>query len=178
MANLTGKYAFMDCVDFKLFPAGTDVSEGLPAQDPAGTIVIDYLNSTHLSLSSTTEFARIKGANAVPFISGNEGTFTCSAECLGIEYMAMMFGGELDENGAILITNDYQPASYVLAGTFRGKKHGDNTIQIFDVILYNVSPQINADITLDATSIGSFDLTFDVLIDENGKRAKIEARVQ
>ena len=39
---LTGKYAFMDAVDVKLYPAGTDLSSGIPAVDPEGTIVIDY----------------------------------------------------------------------------------------------------------------------------------------
>lgn len=90
-----------------------------------------------------------------------------------MEYMAMLFGGTLDDNGAIVVTGDIPSAGYVLSGTFRGKKHGDNSIQIFEIILYNVSPQPSVDMTLDATSIGSFELTFDVLADEDNNIAKI-----
>ena len=100
-------------------------------------------------------------------------TFVASAECIGMEYMAMIFGGTLNDDGSIIVTGDAPSKGYVLAGTFRGKKHGDNSNQIFDIILYNVSPQANVDMTLDATSIGSFDLTFDVLQDEDGNIAKI-----
>lgn len=177
MAVLTGKYAFMDCVDFKLYPAGTDVSTGLPATDPEGTITIDYLNSSQLTLEMDTQYARIKGNNAVPFNGNRTGTFVCSAECIGMEYMAMIFGGTLDENGNILVTGTAPSNGYVLAGTFRGKKHGDNSEQIFDVILYNVAPQPSVDMTLDATAIGSFDLTFDVLQDEDNNIAKISPHV-
>lgn len=53
-------YAFMDCVDFKLYPAGTDLSAGEPTTAPEGTIVIDYLNSSQLTLEAETEYARIK----------------------------------------------------------------------------------------------------------------------
>lgn len=173
MAALTGKYAFMDCVDLKLYPAGTDLASGVPSVDPEGTIVIDYLNSSQLTLEMDVEYARIKGNNAVPFNGNRSGTFVASAECIGMEYMAMIFGGTLNEDGSIIVTGDAPSKGYVLAGTFRGKKHGDNSNQIFDIILYNVSPQANVDMTLDATSIGSFDLTFDVLQDENGNIAKI-----
>lgn len=91
--------------------------------------------------------------------------------------MAMIFGGTLDENGNILVTGTAPSNGYVLSGTFRGKKHGDNSEQIFDVILYNVAPQPSVDMTLDATAIGSFDLTFDVLQDEDGNIAKISPHV-
>lgn len=57
---LTGKYAFMDAVDVKLFPAGTDVDGGIPAVNPEGTIVIDYLNESQLQLEMETNYARIK----------------------------------------------------------------------------------------------------------------------
>lgn len=176
MAVLTGKYAFMDCVDFKLYPAGTDVQDiedGTLTPEPEGTITIDYLNSSQLTLEVETEYARIKGNNAVPFAGNRTGTFVCSAECIGMEYMAMIFGGSLDETGNIVVTDTAPSAGYILSGTFRGKKHGSNTFQVFKVILYNVAPQPSVDMTLDATSIGSFDLTFDVLQDTNGNIAKI-----
>ena len=62
------KYAFKDCVDLKLYPAGTDVDSLLEA-DPEGTIVIDYLNSSQLTLVMESEAARIKGNDAILFPS-------------------------------------------------------------------------------------------------------------
>lgn len=54
------RYAFKDCIDFKLYPAGTDV-ENLGGVAPEGTITIDYLNSSQLTLEMESEAARIKG---------------------------------------------------------------------------------------------------------------------
>lgn len=90
-----------------------------------------------------------------------------------MEYLAMITGGTLNENGEILITANVDTKGYVMAGTFKGKKYGTNTDQVFDIILYNIAPQPSVDMTLDATSIGSFDLVFDVLQDEDGNIAKI-----
>lgn len=67
MAKLTGKYAFMNAVNVKLYPAGTDMSSGIPTTDPEGTIVIDYLNESQLQLEMDTQYALINGNNAVPF---------------------------------------------------------------------------------------------------------------
>lgn len=60
MAKLEGKYGFKDCINVKLYPAGTDLSSGIPESDPAGTIVMDYLNSSSLTLEMETEYCRIK----------------------------------------------------------------------------------------------------------------------
>lgn len=92
-----------------------------------------------------------------------------NAQCIEMEYLAMVMGGTLDEaTGAIKVTKDAPSKGYVLAGTFNGKKHGDNSNQVFEMILYNVAPQPNVDLTLNATDIGSFPLVLDVLQDENG----------
>ena len=167
------KYAFKDCVDLKLYPAGTNV-DTLPGQDPQGTIVIDYLNSSQLTLDMESEAARIKGNDAILFNGNRTGEFTMSAECVEMEYLAFLFGGTLNnEKTAITISGDAPTTSYVLVGTFKGKKQTDNKDQIFDIILYNVVVQSTVDMTLDATSIGSFDLTFKVLQDSKKRIAKI-----
>lgn len=165
------KYAFKDCIDLKLYPAGTDPEN--VTTDPEGTIVIDYLNSSQLTLEMESEAARIKGNDAILFSTGRSGEFTCSAECIEFQYLAMLVGGELNEAGAIEINGDAPSQSYVARGTFKGKKHTDNKDQIFDIILYNIVPQPSVDMTLDATSIGSFDLVFKVLQDTEERIAKI-----
>lgn len=60
------RYAFKDCVDFKLYPAGTDI-ENLGGTTPEGTITIDYLNSSQLTLDMESEAAKIKGNDAILF---------------------------------------------------------------------------------------------------------------
>lgn len=169
------KYAFKDAVDFKLYPAGTDLSTGAPTTDPTGTIVIDYLNESSLSLSTSTEYARIKGVNAVPFSNRDENTFTVSAEVIPMEYLALLVGGTYDAtNGKITVKGEPKSVGYVAVGTFRGKQHLDNTMHTFQIIMYNVSPQPNADLTLNATDIGSFELVFDLLVDEDENLIDIE----
>lgn len=171
---LTGKYAFMDAIDVKLYPAGTDLSGGIPSVDPEGTIVIDYLNESSLTLEMETNYARIKGNNAVPFNSARTGTFELNAECISMDYLAMVMGGSYDAStDTITITGDAPSRGFVLAGTFKGKKHGTNTMQTFQIILHNVAVQPAVDFTLNATDIGSFQLTLDVLQDANGKIATI-----
>ena len=46
-------------------------------------------------------------------------------------------------------------------------------MQIFQIILHNVAVQPAVDLTLNATDIGSFTLTLDVLADTNNKIATI-----
>ena len=167
---LTGKYAFMDAIDVKLYPAGTDLSGGIPSIDPEGTIVIDYLNESSLTLEMETNYARIKGNNAVPFNGARTGTFELNAECISMDYLAMVMGGSYDAStDTITITGDAPSRGFVLAGTFKGKKHGTNTNQVFQLVLYNVAAQAAVDMTLSATDIGSFPLVLDVLADANNR---------
>jgi hypothetical protein len=165
------RYAFKDCVDVKLYPAGTNPDIAVA---PEGTIVIDYANSSQLTLEMESEAARIKGNDAILFSTGRTGEFTISAEVIELEFLAMLLGGEINDDGEIEINGDAPSQSYVLVGTFKGKKHSDNKDQIFKIVLYNIVPQPSVDMTLDATSIGSFDLTFKVLQNNNEQIAKIE----
>ena len=168
------RYAFKDCIDFKLYPAGTDI-DNIGSTVPEGTITVDYLNSSQLTLEMESEAARIKGNDAILFNGNRTGEFTCSAECIELEYLAMIFGGEL-KNGAIEIKGDAPSQSYILVGTFKGRQQTNNQDKVFDIILYNVAAQPSVDVTLDATSIGSFDLTFKVLQDTQGRIAKLTPR--
>ena len=162
------KWAFKDCIDFKLYPAGTNVSEGAPSPDPEGTIVIDYLNESELSLESQSDFARIKGANAVAFTQRETNTLTVSAEVIPMEYLAFLLGGEYDdESQKISVKGDPASKAFAASGTFRGKQHGTNEMHVFQIVMYNISPQVNGTLTLNATDIGSFQLVFDLLVDEN-----------
>lgn len=91
--------------------------------------------------------------------------------------MAMIFGGTLDASTSTVTINGDDPSqSYVLVGTFKGRMQSNNQDKIFDIVLYNVAAQPSVDVTLDATSIGSFDLVFKVLQDTKGRIGKITPR--
>lgn len=167
------KYAFLDAVDVKLYPAGTDVSDGAPAVDPEGTITIDYLNESQLTLEAEQQYARIKGANAVAFSGGRTGTFTINAEVVPVEYLAMIFGGRVGDEGEIIVSDEIPSVGYVAVGTFQGKEHGTNIARTFQLTLYNITPQAGAELTLNATDIGAFPLTFDVLADAKGNLVRL-----
>lgn len=169
------QYAFLDCIDLKLYPAGTDVkTAGLPADDPVGTIVIDYLNESGLTIEADAVYARAKGVNCVAFNGNKQGTFTMSSELLSMEHLAMIMGGVYDEGtNSIKVNNEDVSVGYVMAGTFRGKERGSNAMQKFQIICYNVAPQVNTDLQLSALDIGSFELVLDVLADEDGDMIEI-----
>ena len=123
---------------------------------------------------NVTQYARIKGNNAVPFNGGRTGTFEMGAEVLDMQYLSMIMGGSYDSStDTITVTGDAPSRGFVLAGTFKGKKHGTNAMQTFQIILHNVAVQPAVDFTLNATDIGSFTLTLDVLADTNNKIATI-----
>lgn len=107
-------------------------------------------------------------------ISARTGSFTMGAECISMDYLAMVMGGSYDSTtDAITVSGDAPSRGFVLAGTFKGKKHGTNAMQTFQIILYNVAVQPAVDLTLNATDIGSFTLTLDVLADTNNRIAQI-----
>lgn len=92
------------------------------------------------------------------------------AEVVGLEYLAMVMGGNYDANtDTVSISGDAPSKGFVLVGTFKGKKHGTNANQIFQLVLYNVACQPSVDMTLSATDIGSFPLVLDVLADANNR---------
>ena len=167
---MAAQYAFLDAIDVKLYPAGTDVkTAGVPADDPAGTIVIDYLNESGLTLEADPVYARAKGANAVSFNGAKTGQFTMNSELLSMEHLAMIMGGNYDEGAnKIKVTNEDVSKGFVMVGTFRGKERGSNAIQKFQIICYNVAPQVNTDLQLSALDIGTFELVLDILADEAG----------
>ena len=97
-----------------------------------------------------------------------------NSELLSMEHLAMIMGGVYDEASNKISVNDQDNSvGYVMVGTFRGKKRGDNTMQKFQIICYNVAPQVNTDLQLSALDIGTFELVLDILADEDGDIVEI-----
>ena len=150
------RFAVKDAINMTLTPIG--VSDKEP-------VAIDYLNSCNLSLDSETTYARKKGNNAIAFTSARSGTFQMEAEVIDDQYLAWMLGGSLDDDGSIHVGGTAPNVAYKISGTFAIQTETNGT-QTRYIEMYNCRPQVATDLTLSATEVSNFTLTFDVMVDE------------
>lgn len=154
-------FAVKDAIDMTIKKVGDSTDTG---------VTIDYLNECSISLKADTVYAQKKGMNAIAFNGAREGTFTMNAEVIGFEYLAWMLGGSIttDEDGKYLIkvSGSVPSTKYIIDGTFNCVFE-DGTEVIQYIKMYNAKPQVEADLTLSATDVSKFPLTFDILIDSN-----------
>ena len=159
MAQTTGqKFAIKDVVDVVLHPIG--------AGDTQDDITIDYLNSCQLTLESESVYATEKGNNAISFGGSRTGTFTMSAQVIRDDFLAMMLGGTVEENGSIKVTGSIPTTSYTLTGTFNVTLANGQSV-VKKMTLAKVTPQPSTDMSLSATEIAEFQLVMDVLVDND-----------
>ncbi len=159
MAQTTGqKFAIKDVVDVVLHPIG--------AMDTQDDITIDYLNSCQLTLESESVYATEKGNNAISFGGSRTGTFTMSAQVIRDDFLAMMLGGTVEENGSIKVTGSIPTTSYTLTGTFNVTLANGQSV-VKKMTLAKVTPQPSTDMSLSATEIAEFQLVMDVLVDND-----------
>ena len=159
MAQTTGqKFAIKDVVDVVLHPIG--------AVDTQDDITIDYLNSCQLTLESESVYATEKGNNAISFGGSRTGTFTMSAQVIRDDFLAMMLGGNVEENGSIKVTGSIPTTSYTLTGTFNVTLANGQSV-VKKMTLAKVTPQPSTDMSLSATEIAEFQLVMDVLVDND-----------
>ncbi len=159
MAQTTGqKFAIKDVVDVVLHPIG--------AMDTQDDITIDYLNSCQLTLESESVYATEKGNNAISFGGSRTGTFTMSAQVIRDDFLAMMLGGTVEEDGSIKVTGSIPTTSYTLTGTFNVTLANGQSV-VKKMTLAKVTPQPSTDMSLSATEIAEFQLVMDVLVDND-----------
>lgn len=159
MAQTTGqKFAIKDVVDVVLHPIG--------AMDTNDDITIDYLNSCQLTLESESVYATEKGNNAISFGGSRTGTFTMSAQVIRDDFLAMMLGGTVEEDGSIKVTGSIPTTSYTLTGTFNVTLANGQSV-VKKMTLAKVTPQPSTDMSLSATEIAEFQLVMDVLVDND-----------
>lgn len=78
-------FAIKDAADVLM----TDIATGAPVA------VIDYANKFGISMSSSTQYAKSKGSNAVSFSDPFEGTLTLETELADLRLLAMLLGSEV-----------------------------------------------------------------------------------
>lgn len=156
-------FAIKDAMDLSIKEVG--------ATDPM--MIVKYLNSCSFAKESETVYAKKKGANAIAFSSGATGTFTMGAELVPIQWLAMALGGEFDEATEEVVVKSISPSTvYEISGTFRCTlENGKNKIR--SITFPKAKPQPNTEITFEAENVASFEMTFDLMVDENDVLMKI-----
>lgn len=152
MAN----FAIKDAMDLKI----TKVGEGSPL------MTIDFLNSCSFERNTENVFAKKKGINAIAFAGTTEGTFSMSSEMTNTELLAMQLGAV--KTGENMKATSVLPAtSYKLEGTFRVVEEG-GVEKIYNMIFPNCKPQPSGSIEFSAENVASFDMTWDVMVAQDG----------
>lgn len=154
----TTNFAVKDAIDMTITPIGG-----------TGTAhTINYLNSCQLTLDSESVYAKKKGNDAIAFSSSRTGTFQMEAEVIDEQYLAWMLGGTLKEDGSIEVGGTAPSQAYKIEGTFAIQTEAGTSVTK-KIVMYNCKPQISSDLTLSATEVCNFTLTFDVLVNDADK---------
>lgn len=152
MAN----FAIKDAMDLKI----TKIGEGSPL------MTIDFLNGCSFERNTENVFAKKKGINAIAFAGTTEGTLSINSEMTNIDLLAMQLGavktGESMKATAVL-----PAAAYKIEGTFRVVEEG-GIEKIYNMIFPNCKPQPSGSIEFSAENVASFDMTWDVMVSQDG----------
>lgn len=152
MAN----FAIKDAMDIKI----TRIGESSPL------MTIDFLNSCSFERNTENVFAKKKGINAIAFAGTTEGTFSMSSEMTNTDLLAMQLGA-VKTGEAMKATSVLPAASYKLEGTFRVVEEG-GVEKIYNMIFPNCKPQPSGSIEFSAENVASFDMTWDVMVAQDG----------
>ena len=152
MAN----FAIKDAMDIKI----TRIGESSPL------MTIDFLNSCSFERNTENVFAKKKGINAIAFAGTTEGTFSMSSEMTNTDLLAMQLGA-VKTGEAMKATSVLPAASYKLEGTFRVVEEG-GVEKIYNMIFPNCKPQPSGSIEFSAENVASFDMTWDVIVAQDG----------
>ena len=152
MAN----FAIKDAMDLKITKSG----EGSPL------MTIDFLNGCSFERNTENVFAKKKGINAIAFAGTTEGTLSINSEMTNIDLLAMQLGAV--KTGESMKATAVLPATaYKIEGTFRVVEEG-GVEKIYNMIFPNCKPQPSGSIEFSAENVASFDMTWDVMVSQDG----------
>ena len=152
MAN----FAIKDAMDLKI----TKVGESSPL------MTIDFLNGCSFERNTENVFAKKKGINAIAFAGTTEGTLSINSEMTNIDLLAMQLGAV--KTGESMKATAVLPATaYKIEGTFRVVEEG-GVEKIYNMIFPNCKPQPSGSIEFSAENVASFDMTWDVMVSQEG----------
>lgn len=158
-------YAIKSCVQSVLHP--------LSASDDTKDIKVDFCNTFNSERTSSEVAAKADGVEVITLESEVKYTFKLGMEVLSEEVLAMLMGGTVDETGVIKVGKEAPTEIYSLTGTF--KLYGDDgSVKIKKMTIGKCKPVVNSSIDFSSIDISSFELQFNMLIDEQDLFFKVE----
>ena len=152
MAN----FAIKDAMDLKITKSG----------ESSPLMTIDFLNGCSFERNTENVFAKKKGINAIAFAGTTEGTLSINSEMTNIDLLAMQLGAV--KTGESMKATAVLPATaYKIEGTFRVVEEG-GVEKIYNMIFPNCKPQPSGSIEFSAENVASFDMTWDVMVAQDG----------
>lgn len=152
MAN----FAIKDAMDLKI----TKVGQSTPL------MTVDFLNSCSFERNTENVFAKKKGINAIAFAGTTEGTFSMSSEMTNTDLLAMQLGAV--KTGEAMKATAVLPAdAYKIEGTFRVVEEG-GVEKIYNMVFPNCKPQPSGSIEFSAENVASFDMSWDIMVAQDG----------
>lgn len=158
------QFIIKDAADVTLTPL---VGGGSP-------IVIDYLNTFNMKTESDKLAAKAKGVDKIVIYGSKTCSFELGSEVITKEELAMLLGGEL-VGTKITVKDTVSTPYYSLSGVFTLKME-DGSEEVQTLTAAKVSPNPNADLSMDAANIGTYTLTMDVLAGEDGALFTIDKK--
>ncbi|MGL5718481.1 MAG: hypothetical protein ACRCX2_36090 [Paraclostridium sp.] len=152
MAN----FAIKDAMDLKI----TKIGQSTPL------MTVDFLNSCSFERNTENVFAKKKGINAIAFAGTTEGTFSMNSEMTNTDLLAMQLGAV--KTGEAMKATAVLPAdAYKIEGTFRVVEEG-GVEKIYNMVFPNCKPQPSGSIEFSAENVASFDMSWDIMVDQDG----------
>lgn len=135
-------------------------------------IAVDYCNTFNTERTSDTVEARANGVTAISLESNVKVTFKLGMEVLTKPVLAMILGGEYDEVTGITVGAEAPSTVYSYSGIFT--MYGDDGSKLVQKMTLNkVKPVVNTSVDFSAIDLSTFELQFNVLLDDTNIFYKI-----
>lgn len=134
----------------------------LPDRAKAGSISVFKLDKDNKTLlEEVAVMPAISEVGGKTVLTWSTGSIPTSADILGVFYLK-----EVTNATKINISDAVNSQSFKIRGiTAIRNEFGED--ELFQFTIFNCKPQVNAEITLSAENVASFEATFDILLDEN-----------
>lgn len=144
--------------------------------DTTDDILVDYCNTFNTERTSDTVEARANGVTAISLESNVKVTFKLGMEVLTKPVLAMILGGEYDEIEGITVGAEAPSNVYSYSGIFT--MYGDDGSKLVQrMTLGKVKPVINTSVDFSAIDLSTFELQFNVMLDDDNNFYKIADNV-
>lgn len=157
-------YAVKSCVQ--------GVLHDISASDTTKDIDVKICNTFNQERSSDSLDARVNGIPVITLESNVKYTFKLGMEVLTEEVLAMILGGSVNAEGVIEIGATAPSTVYSFEGIFT--LHGDDGSKLVKkMTIGKCKPIVNTSVDFSAIDLSTFELQFNMMLDENELFEKI-----